>query len=76
MSTRIDATERLDSAQPAGASAETCAICESTLVQGTRPDGRTLVLWRRGICRACGDRLDIAVRPDPRDGNTSDLDTL
>jgi len=47
-----------------------CDICESPLVQSTRPDDRTQLLWRRHICRACGDRLNIALRK-PSDNERS-----
>jgi hypothetical protein len=38
-----------------------CAICERTLSESLAPDERTVGLWLRGLCRFCGDQLDLGV---------------
>lgn len=38
-----------------------CVLCEQDLCESSTPDDRTIALWTRGICRSCGQRLDVDV---------------
>jgi hypothetical protein len=49
-----------------------CAICERTLSESVAPDERTAGLWMRGLCRRCGDQLDVGVCVTD-DGDVDDL---
>jgi hypothetical protein len=49
-----------------------CAICDSALCESDAPDERTVALWLRGLCRNCGDRLDVGVF-ETGDGDVDDL---
>ena len=49
-----------------------CAICDGPLWESHTPDERTAALWLRGLCRLCGDQLDVGVCVS-EDGSVEDL---
>ena len=49
-----------------------CAICDGVLCESDMPDERTVALWLRGLCRWCGDQLDVGVCVS-EDGSVDDL---